>query len=275
MKKIGLIVLATIMMSPAAYAWDSSSFYSKPAGPVTSPLAPATAPTIAHADAASFGAPKGLGTTVVKWTAPTIRTINYTGFGTASILKHSFGRNVLLPTAVSLIVPDGWNVYADKGVYSGGKVSWNASNKPWTYSLRRVLNKQGLQAEVDWNAHYVLLKVLHKAVNPVYSNLGPSLNKDSAPAPALNTSLGSVTQVFTLKKGTLIAAGLKKWAALSGWVVLWQLPEDWEVPNNTVFTGSFHDAVTKVVKALRADGANIHVRFHADNKTVIIMGAGK
>lgn len=46
------------------------------------------------------------------------------------------------------------------------------------------------------------------------------------------------------------------------------------VPNTTTFTGDFQQAVTQVVQALAANGANIHAVFHTANNTVVIDGAG-
>ena len=80
--------------------------------------------------------------------------------------------------------------------------------------------------------------------------------------------------VFVLTKGRLILTELQKWAAQSGWTVVWQVPEDWMVPNTTTFTGDFQQAVTQVVQALAANGANIHAVFHTANNTVVIDGAG-
>jgi hypothetical protein len=80
--------------------------------------------------------------------------------------------------------------------------------------------------------------------------------------------------VFVLTKGRLILTELQKWAAQSGWTVVWQVSEDWMVPNTTMFNGDFQQAVTQVVQALAANGANIHAVFHTANNTVVIDGAG-
>jgi hypothetical protein len=77
-----------------------------------------------------------------------------------------------------------------------------------------------------------------------------------------------------LTKGRLILTELQKWAAQSGWTVVWQVPEDWQVPNTTTFSGDFQKAVSQVIQALSANGANIHAVFHTANNTVVISGAG-
>jgi hypothetical protein len=82
------------------------------------------------------------------------------------------------------------------------------------------------------------------------------------------------TPVWTLKKNMLIAAELTRWARQSGWTVVWQVPEDWQVPNTTTFSGDFQQAVSHVIQALSANGANVHAVFHTANNTVVISGAG-
>ena len=80
--------------------------------------------------------------------------------------------------------------------------------------------------------------------------------------------------VFMLTKGQLILTELQHWAKQSGWTVVWQVPEDWMVPNTTTFNGDFQQAVSQVIEALAANGANIHAVFHTANDTVVIQGAG-
>jgi len=82
------------------------------------------------------------------------------------------------------------------------------------------------------------------------------------------------TPIWTLKKDALIAAELTRWAKQSGWTVVWQVPEDWQVPNTTTFSGDFQKAVSQVIQALSANGANVHAVFHTANNTVVICGAG-
>ena len=82
------------------------------------------------------------------------------------------------------------------------------------------------------------------------------------------------TPTWSLAKGTLIATELKQWARQSGWTVVWQVPEDWQVPNTTTFSGDFQKAVSQVIQALSANGANVHAVFHTANNTVVISGAG-
>ncbi|CDQ12068.1 conserved protein of unknown function [Acidithiobacillus ferrivorans] len=87
-------------------------------------------------------------------------------------------------------------------------------------------------------------------------------------------SLANATPVFVLNRGDLILTDLQKWAKQSGWTVVWQVPEDWQVPNTTTFSGDFQKSVSQVIQALSANGANVHAVFHTANNTVVISGAG-
>ncbi|WP_437559405.1 toxin co-regulated pilus biosynthesis Q family protein [Acidithiobacillus sulfuriphilus] len=106
---------------------------------------------------------------------------------------------------------------------------------------------------------------------PAHFHLGAPTSESAEIA---TPSLTGATPVFLLNQGDLILTDLQKWAKQSGWTVIWQVPEDWQVPNTTTFSGDFQKAVTQVIQALSANGANVHAVFHTANNTVVIGGAG-
>lgn len=109
------------------------------------------------------------------------------------------------------------------------------------------------------------------AINVTSSNV--ALASANPPKPIV-PSLAGVTPVFILNRGDLILPDLQKWAKQSSWKVVWQVPEDWQVPNTTTFSGDFQKAASQLIQALSANGANIHAVFHTANNTVVISGAG-
>ena len=218
-----------------------------------------------------------------QWAAPA-STLEMDGFGTSS-LRSSFGNGVPLHIAISLIAPGGWQVFAQPGVSGAVPVTWKARREPWTDTLKRVLRQAGLQATVNWGHQAILLRV-----RPV-PKVAPLDTKGytvwGRPASALPASfhegpgtvlsaptLAGAAPVFLLNQGDLILTDLQKWAKQSGWTVVWQVPEDWQVPNTTTFSGDFQKAVSQVIQALSANGANVHAVFHTANNTVVISGAG-
>ena len=204
-----------------------------------------------------------------------------------------------LGAVLQAILPEGWTVYTKPGVLLGVQVQYQCNQKPWTDVLREAIHKDGLHGAVWWGARDLTLwpAPVHSWGTPqpkpdlqgfqnaqirkdvpalVTSPKAPDLVSappaTAAPAPAAFTA--PLTPVFTLNRGDLILTGLQKWAKQSGWTVIWQVPEDWQVPNTTSFSGDFQKAVGQVIQALATNGANVHAVFHTANNTVVISGAG-
>lgn len=225
-----------------------------------------------------------------QWKAPA-RTLEQMGSGYAES-RSSFGDALPISKAVHLILPQGWRVYAQKGVSGAITVTWHAHHVSWLVPLREVLRQSGLIGTVNWPHQALLLRVRPMPKVPPlrvkgYTRWGSSSSANSSVHSGLPSSfhvgrskilplpsLSQVVPVFSLQAGRLIEPQLRSWAKQSGWKVIWQLPEDWQVPNTTTFTGDFQQAVTRVVEALAANGANIHAVFHTANNTVVIGGAG-
>ncbi|WP_304350907.1 TcpQ domain-containing protein [Comamonas testosteroni] len=83
-----------------------------------------------------------------------------------------------------------------------------------------------------------------------------------------------IEQIWTLKAGVTIGQNLNTWSANTNWKVIWSLPKDWVVPNETSFTGDFADAAEKVIKTLSDNGVLVHIGIFEGNKTVVISGPG-
>ncbi|MEY2341453.1 toxin co-regulated pilus biosynthesis Q family protein [Acidithiobacillus sp. IBUN Pt1247-S3] len=219
-----------------------------------------------------------------QWKSPP-RTLTQVGDG-FPVARSSFGMGMPLRKAVPLILPEGWSIYVEKGVDDSIPVTWKAKDVSWLTPLRSVLRQSGLIGTVNWAHEAVLLRVDPEAEKAASAQALPdlhgyhllsgagtppdSLQGAGTPAP----HLGHLQPVFTLNRGDLILTDLQKWGAASGWNVIWQLPEDWQVPNTTTFSGDFQKAVTQVIRALSTNGANVHAVFHTANNTVVISGAG-
>uniref|UniRef100_E6QGN2 Toxin co-regulated pilus biosynthesis protein Q C-terminal domain-containing protein n=1 Tax=mine drainage metagenome TaxID=410659 RepID=E6QGN2_9ZZZZ len=205
-----------------------------------------------------------------------------------------------LGSALQHILPTGWTVYAKPGIEVRFPAQYQC-NGPWTGTLRDVLQKSGLHGAIWWGPRIVTL--WPAPVLPTYqptphlrgykqTHLRVTVDHPGASTPSVNYSteaspltkaqpvlmgqapLHGATPVFLLNQGDLILTDLQKWAKQSGWTVVWQVPEDWQVPNTTTFSGNFQKAVSQVIQALSANGANVHAVFHTANNTVVISGAG-
>ncbi|MHB1630870.1 MAG: TcpQ domain-containing protein, partial [Acidithiobacillus sp.] len=182
-----------------------------------------------------------------RWKSP-LKTLEMVGYGVTD-LRSSYGSSIPLKDALRLILPVGWHVYAKSGVSGESPVTWKATEQPWTTPLRYVLRQAGLIGTVNWPHTALLLRVKPTpAVPPLntkgYTAWGGAPRKGAAHTSfhfgAVSTSsppLQNATPVFLLNQGDLILTDLQKWAKQSGWTVVWQVPEDWQVPNTTTFSG--------------------------------------
>ncbi len=221
------------------------------------------------------------------WKQP-VPTVSQQGVGYIS-RNTSFGMGLPVKAALEMILPKGWRIYAKPGVSAAAPVTWKSKNERWTITLTDVLRQAGLNAVVNWPHQALLLSVrpipktpaldtkgyAHWSTNlPSHFHVGHAVHStENLSVPAV-PSLANATPVFLLNSGDLILTDLQKWAKQSGWTVIWQVPEDWQVPNTTSFSGDFQKAVSQVIQALSANGANVHAVFHTANNTVVISGAG-
>ncbi|MBN6739506.1 toxin co-regulated pilus biosynthesis Q family protein [Acidithiobacillus sp. MC6.1] len=192
-------------------------------------------------------------------------------------------------------LPTGWSLYTKPGVVLDipVQITSHLHSEMWIKVLHDLLQKSGLHGAVWWNQQVVTLWTAPVTPHPVeaskpldlkgflkthmgglpISTQSAAYSHDTA-LPLPTPSLAGLTPVFLLNRGDLILTDLQKWAKQSGWTVVWQVPEDWQVPNTTSFSGDFQKAVGQVIQALSANGANVHAVFHTANNTVVISGAG-
>jgi hypothetical protein len=79
---------------------------------------------------------------------------------------------------------------------------------------------------------------------------------------------------WTLVRGKLVGLELKRWAAIAGWNVVWQLPRDIVVPADTTFSGNFQKSAADVITTLAGNGLLIHTKFYEANRTMVVSGPG-
>lgn len=77
---------------------------------------------------------------------------------------------------------------------------------------------------------------------------------------------------WNLVSGELVGKQLSSWAERAGWVVKWNVDQDWSVPVATEYKGDFVKVAGNVVKALAADGVNIRAKFYEGNHVLVVSG---
>lgn len=145
-------------------------------------------------------------------------------------------------------------------------------------ALQSMLRGMGLQARLDG-------KTLRIAPWPGPDPEAVAAQPTAAPqrpvvpaaAPAAVRSIPAFKPIplWTLKANQAISVGLDAWARASGWKVVWNVPQDWLVPNTVQFQGDFRAAATQVIQALAANGADIRADVYTANKTLVVHAAGQ
>ncbi|WP_321959259.1 toxin co-regulated pilus biosynthesis Q family protein [Burkholderia cenocepacia] len=79
---------------------------------------------------------------------------------------------------------------------------------------------------------------------------------------------------FALVGGQPIQTQLQSWAARAGWTVVWDVQQDWIVPNAATFTGDFASAAQQVIEALAANGADVRADLYTGNRSMVVHQAG-
>ncbi|AOI94163.1 pilus assembly protein [Burkholderia pseudomultivorans] len=67
---------------------------------------------------------------------------------------------------------------------------------------------------------------------------------------------------------------LQSWAARAGWTVVWDVQQDWIVPNAATFVGDFVSAAQQVIEALASNGADIRADLYTGNRSMVVHQAG-
>jgi hypothetical protein len=93
--------------------------------------------------------------------------------------------------------------------------------------------------------------------------------------PILPNAVSATSETeWVLTVGHTISDDLKIWATQAGWKVIWNMQQDWNVPNQTKLTGDFPTAAAEVIKVLATNGALIHAQFYEGNKIMVVTGSG-
>jgi hypothetical protein len=133
-------------------------------------------------------------------------------------------------------------------------------------ALQSMLRGMGLQARQDG-------KTLRIAPWPGPDpEADPDAAVDQPTAAAADRSIPEFKPIalWTLKANQAISVGLEDWARASGWEVVWNVPEDWLVPNTAQFQGDFAAAAAQVIQSLASNGASIHADFYKGNRTLVV-----
>ena len=145
-------------------------------------------------------------------------------------------------------------------------------------ALQAMLRVMGLQARLDGKtlriAPVTESDPKAAAAQPTAAPQRPMVPA-AAPAAVRSIPVFKPIPLWTLKANQAISVDLDAWAGASGWKVVWNVPQDWLVPNTVQFQGDFRAAATQVIQALAANGADIRADVYTANKTLVVHAAGQ
>jgi hypothetical protein len=145
-------------------------------------------------------------------------------------------------------------------------------------ALQSMLREMGLQARLDGKTLRIApVSESDTKATASQQSVAPQRPIVPAAAPAAVRSIPVFKPIplWTLKANQAISVGLDAWAHASGWKVVWNIPQDWLVPNTVQFQGDFRAAATQVIQALAANGADIRGDVYTANKTLVVHAAGQ
>lgn len=197
------------------------------------------------------------------------RKVTQIGFRPSDIeLPRGKGRDVALADMLPVIVPRTFTIEFG-GVDRNQLVTWSGS-LPWdTVLADAIAPLPNVGVTIDWDRRVVTLHSM--------ASLAGTSQPAAQQAPAAPTD-GAVptttADTFALVGGQSLETQLQAWAKRAGWAISWNTPDDWIVPHDYAFSGSFQDAVQKVFTQLADDGADVRADIWKGNNSVVVDKAG-
>jgi hypothetical protein len=90
--------------------------------------------------------------------------------------------------------------------------------------------------------------------------------------PPLSKATPLSERTWRLAAGAMIHEQLKRWARDAGWRLIWGLDTSWVVPADTVYRGTFDQAVADVIKDLYAQGKPVRLILWEKNHVAEVLG---
>lgn len=165
------------------------------------------------------------------------------------------GRDQPISDAIAQIVPRGFAVRSSGTErWLSTPVNWKGG-KEWPEVLKEILKTTPqILVEIDLDAKAVSVRVK--------SEVAGALS-----APEEKSLWDARTEDRTLK------TVMMRWAKVAGWQLYWELPVDFPILASATVTGSFEEAVEKVVKAMQGAQVPPKAIFY-ENRVLRITARG-
>jgi hypothetical protein len=103
---------------------------------------------------------------------------------------------------------------------------------------------------------------------PPTSPAPPKEASSSPPGDALASVPSEVPAPYTVAPGETLRTVLTRWAAASGWQLVWEAPNDYTLSATASFPGSLEQAATHLMEAVHHAGAPFGARMAYGNRVL-------
>lgn len=155
----------------------------------------------------------------------------------------SFGRDIPLAIAMTEIVPEGYRYRFSEGVDAGRMVSWDGDSN-WEQALRNAASSVGYD-----------VRMVGKTV--VLSAGRNTVMKESLPAPVVHYRAPESVQMrkdyvthsdsWKASQGDDLQSVLSSWSNVAGVDFVWSTSDNYKLPRNVSYTGTFEEAVRQLL----------------------------
>lgn len=179
-------------------------------------------------------------------------------------VRHGFGRDVTLKTALQQIAPTGWHAQLLPGELDhfdrDKKVTWHGG-RPWTDVLDILAASEGFTVDVYWSRH--LLLIGHKlATSPAPKHVAHTAHSKMPVVPKVPTWVAAT--------GTTLRQALTAWCKTAGWQLRWSADFDYPVTARLTFRGKFVDAVTQAFDTYKDARKPLYADVYPGQKLIVV-----
>jgi len=168
------------------------------------------------------------------------------------------GREVPLAEAVSQIVPRGYTAkFLGVERWQGIKLSWQGG-RVWIDVLRDALKPTPeISAEVDSDLRVVTFRPTAEGQRAI-----------------VDTTVAAETEWQIRVEDRTLKEAIVRWAKMSGWQLVWEIPFEYPVGAAATIKGSFEQALETVIKSMQGAEVQPQVKFYTGNHVVRIVTKG-
>ena len=189
-------------------------------------------------------------------------------------------RLVSVPPGASLVdllaelfpAQDSWSQFAQKDLNARSMVLGVSAQNERAYDvLQKIAQRHHVLFEIDWGRRSVIVK---SAIPETTRSVASSGTQRSAYEKDVRlTDSSDFSRDFIIYRGTKISQAISSILAKQNWVLQWNYPRDWEIPENIrVLADDPIDAAKKIVSKIYKEGKDAFFYTDKDKRLFVVYG---